>query len=291
MNLDLLSPRTTAVSSSDLISQLRRYQMIPQLLRGMVIDRATAPYACTSKEKESALAQFYQQHQLNSSGTLDAWLQINHLSQDEIEALALRAIQIEKFKVATWGSKLKSYFLKRKSSLDQVVYSLIRTGDPGLAQEIFYRLKDNEQSFAELARQFSEGSESQTGGKMGPVPLSQPHRAIRQLLVVSQSGQIWTPRRVEEWVVIVRLEQLVPVQNNAAVDQYLLNELFEAWVQAEVADQFQEELQSDVQKSDVLQSDVLQPNVLQSNVLQSNVLQPNVLHSLKTLKIEEELVA
>jgi parvulin-like peptidyl-prolyl isomerase len=244
MNLAALPPQKTVTSSPDLLSRLRLYQMIPQLLRGVVIDRAIAPIACTAEEKELALRQFYQQHQLDSSESIETCLQLNHLAQDEIESMALRPLQLEKFKIATWGSKLKSYFLKRKASLDQVVYSLIRTYDQGLAQELYYRLKDNEQSFAELAHQFSEGAENQTGGRIGPVPLSQPHPAIRQLLVVSQTGQLWSPRRVDEWVVIIRLEHLVPVQLNAAVEQYLLNELFEAWVQSEVAQQPQDVMQS-----------------------------------------------
>jgi parvulin-like peptidyl-prolyl isomerase len=244
MNLAVLPSKKVAAPSPDLLSRLRRYQLIPELLRGVVIDRAIAPFSYTAAEKELALMQFYQQYQLDSSESIETWLQLNYLAHDEIEAVALRPVLLEKFKIATWGSKLKSYFLKRKASLDQVVYSLIRTADQGLAQELYYRLQDNEQSFADLAHQFSEGAERQTGGRIGPVPLSQPHPAIRQLLVVSQSGQLWSPRRAEEWFVIVRLEHLAPVQINAAVEQYLLNELFETWVQAEVVRQSQVVLQS-----------------------------------------------
>jgi parvulin-like peptidyl-prolyl isomerase len=248
MNLAVLppkkAPKKVTASSPDLLDLLRQYQMIPQLLRGVVIDRAIAPFSCTAAEKESALIQFYARHRLDSPESIETWLQLNHLAQDEIETAALRPVQLEKFKVATWGNQLKSYFLKRKASLDQVIYSLIRTADQGLAQELYYRLQDNEQSFAELAHQFSEGAENQTGGRIGPVPLSQPHPAIRQLLVVSQTGQLWSPRRVDEWFVIIRLEHLAPVQLNAAVEQYLLNELFEAWVQPEAARQSQDVLQS-----------------------------------------------
>jgi parvulin-like peptidyl-prolyl isomerase len=244
MNLAVLPSKTVGASPLDLLSRLRHYQMIPQLLRGVVIDRAIAPFSCTPEETELALVQFYQQHQLDSPEAIKAWLRLNHLAFNELEAIAERPVLLEKFKVATWGGKLKSYFLERKSGLDRVVYSLIRTPDRGLAQELYYRLQDDEQSFAELARQFSEGAEKHTGGRIGPVPLSQPHPAIRHLLVVSQAGQFWSPRHIDEWFVIVRLDHLEPVQFNAAVEQYLLNELFEAWVEAEAAEQSQAVLQS-----------------------------------------------
>jgi parvulin-like peptidyl-prolyl isomerase len=256
MNLAVLPPPKVITPSPDLLALLRQYQLMPQLIRGLVIDRAIAPFTCTTSEKELALNQFYQNHQLDTQSAIETWLQQNHIANEELETIALRPIRIEKFKLAQWGSELKSCFLKRKASLDQVVYSLLRTQDLGLAQELYYRLKDNEQSFAELAHQFSEGPEKRTEGRIGPVPFSQPHPAIRHLLVVSQAGQLWSPRQVDEWFVIVRLEQLIPVHLNAAVEQYLLNELFETWAQTEVAQQ-----------------------------------SPSILHDLETLPLEEVFAA
>jgi parvulin-like peptidyl-prolyl isomerase len=237
MNLAVLNHEKVWTSSPDLLTLLRQYQLIPQLLQCMVIDRAIGSVVVTTAERELTLAQFYEQHQLNSPAAIATWLQGNHLAADEIESVALRSLRIEKFKLETWGNKLASYFLKRKSSLDRVVYSLIRTQDRGLAQEIYYRLQDDRQSFAELANQFSEGAENQTGGRIGPVPLSQPHPAIGHLLTVSQAGQLWPPRQIDEWFAIVRLEHLEPIRFDAAVKQYLLQELFETWVRSEVARQ------------------------------------------------------
>jgi parvulin-like peptidyl-prolyl isomerase len=233
----VLTDKKARTRSPDLLALLRQYQLIPQLLQCMVIDRAIDPIFVTAAERESALAQFYEYHQLDSPAAIETWLRHNHLVTDEIEPVALRSLRIEKFKLKTWGNQLESYFLKRKSSLDRVIYSLIRTQDWGLAQEIYYRLQDDRQSFAELAHQFSEGAENQTGGRIGPVPLSQPHPAIGHLLTVSQAGQLWPPRQIDEWFAIVRLEHLEPIRFDAAVKQYLLQELFETWVRSEVARQ------------------------------------------------------
>ncbi len=227
----------SCTSAPDILALLRQYQLIPQLLQCLVIDRAIDSVAVTVAERELAVAQFYERYQLDSPAAIETWLQHNHLAVDEIESVALRSLRIEKFKLKTWGNKLESYFLKRKSSLDRVVYSLIRTQDRGLAQEIYYRLQDDRLSFEELANQFSEGAENQTGGRIGPVPLSQPHPAIGHLLTVSQAGQLWPPRQIEEWFAIVRLEHLEPIRFDTAVKQYLLQELFETWVRAEVARQ------------------------------------------------------
>jgi parvulin-like peptidyl-prolyl isomerase len=237
MKLAILPDREAVASPPDLLALLRQYQLMPQLVRGIVIDRAISSFSCTAVERELALSQFDRQHQLDPPGAIETWLQLNHLTPDRREAVALRSLRIAKFQRHTWGSQLESYFLQRKASLDRVVYSLIRTHDRGLAQELYYRLQDDAGAFAELAQQFSEGAESQTGGRIGPVPLSQPHPAIGQLLIVSRAGQLWSPRRIDEWFAIVRLERLELVRFDTAVEQYLLDELLEIWVRAEVARQ------------------------------------------------------
>ena len=40
---------------------------------------------------------------------------------------------------------------------------------------------------------------------MGPESICKPHPAIAQLLKVSNKGQIWPPKKVEKWWIIVRL--------------------------------------------------------------------------------------
>jgi parvulin-like peptidyl-prolyl isomerase len=126
---------------------------------------------------------------------------------------------------------LESHFLKRKGQLDQVVYSLIRTKNKGIAEELYFRLEEQEQTFAELACEYSQGSEAQAGGIIGPVELGSIHPSLAQLLSISQPGQLWRPMPLGEWLLIVRLEKLIPVQLDELMRQRLLRELFEAWLQ------------------------------------------------------------
>ena len=104
-----------------------------------------------------------------------------------------------------------------------------------MAQELYFRIKAGEQSFADCAKEYSLGQEAQTGGLIGPVPISQPHPVIAQGLAISQPGQLWTPIKLESWYVIVRLEKLVPTQLDDAMRSTLLNHLFEQWLSEEMS--------------------------------------------------------
>src|SRR4028119_2379817 len=225
------------IKAEEIIPLLAGYQMLPSLLRELIIDQAIASLECTSEEKAKSLEQFYQQNQITDEAIKSAWLKHHRMTFEQLEALATRGLLIEKFKQATWGHKLESYFLGRKAQLERVIYSLIRTQDPGIAQELYFRIQEGEQSFADLAREYSQGAEAQTGGLIGPIELSVPHPNLAQMLRLSQPGQLCPPIRLGEWFVVVRLDKFIPAQLDAPMRQRLLNECFNTWLSEQLNQQ------------------------------------------------------
>jgi parvulin-like peptidyl-prolyl isomerase len=221
-------------AAEELIPLLASYQIVPQLLCESIIDEAIASISCTPEEIEMACQQFEEHWELTCETKKQAWLNHYGMSQEQLELLATRKLRIEKFKQETWGHKLESYFLKRKSHLDRAIYSLLRTKDKGIANELYFRLSEGEQSFADLAREYSQGPEAETGGLMGPVELGTLNPHLVELLYTSQPGQVSPPLPFGEWYVIVRLEKLLPAQFNEAMRQRLLGEFFQAWFQEQL---------------------------------------------------------
>lgn len=212
-----------------LLEQLQHHQLLPRLVQEIVLDQAIESVAC---DPEEAYKTFCRQRNLVSEEHQQNWQTQHKLTQEQMYMLALREAKIEKFKEDTWGNKAESYFLERKIKLDRVLYSLIRTKDPSLAQELYFRLNDDGGSFADLARRYSEGQEAQTGGLIGPVELSVPHPMIGRMLSVSQPEQLWSPTPIGEWYVITRLEKFVPAQFDDAMRKRLIDELFKTWLQS-----------------------------------------------------------
>lgn len=222
------------ITAEEIIPLLTSYQMLPRLLVEFVIDQAIAPITCTPDEIADAYQQFCKKSQITSETKRQAWLERYRMTQEQLEALATRGLRIDKFKQASWGHKLESYFLSCKSRLDKVIYSLIQTQDVAIAQELYFRIHEGEASFTELAQEYSQGMEAQTGGFVGPVELSTCHPTLAQMLLMSQPGKLWPPICIGEWVVIVRLEKFIPAQLNEPVRQRLLNELFANWLQEQL---------------------------------------------------------
>lgn len=222
------------IAEAAIIPLLASFQMLPQLWREIIIDQAIDSIELTSVEKTTTIKQFDEEHQLTTQTELQAWLERYGMTLEQKDALSTRNLRIEKFKQITWESKLESYFIGHKSQLDRVIYSLIRTTDVEIAQELYFRLRAGEQSFAECAREYSQGPEAETGGMLGPVELGTPHPTLAKMLSTSLPGQLWSPTRLGEWLVIVRLEKLIPAQLDKPMRQQLLNKLFEGWLQEQI---------------------------------------------------------
>ncbi|GBF79451.1 peptidylprolyl isomerase [Aphanothece sacrum] len=222
------------ISEQELYPILAQYRLLPQLAKEIIVEQAIAEIECSPEEATLAKEQFYQRQQLTNENELQLWLEHHGMTRQQLENLSVRDIKIEKFKQIKWGEQLESYFIKCKGQLDRVVYSLIRTKEAGIAQELYFRLEEGESDFVDLARQYSEGSEAQTGGLIGPVELNVPHPRIGQILSSSKSGQISPPTKVGDWWIIVRLEKYMSAQLDDPTRQRLLNELFQGWLIAQI---------------------------------------------------------
>lgn len=217
----------TALDVSALILKLKEHQLMPKLVQEIVIDEAIAEIPCSPEE---AMQIYCTKRGLFSLEQQQAWCQQQKQTPEQMTQAAVREQKLLKFQESKWGEQVESYFLQRKAQLDRVRYSLIRTKDVSLAQEIYFRLNDDGASFASLASQYSEGQESKTGGMVGPVELNVPHPVLARMLMVSKPGQLWAPTQIGEWLVIARLEQFLPAQFDESMRERLLAEQFQAWL-------------------------------------------------------------
>ncbi|NER39962.1 MAG: peptidylprolyl isomerase [Oscillatoria sp. SIO1A7] len=231
---DVLQIGNKTIDSNEIPTILKRQGLWPQFLKSLVIEEAIADTPCSQEERSRAVEEWRLQNKLTSMEAWNAWMESQGMTQKDVEGIIVQPLRLEKFKKAKWGSKVEGYFMDRRSSLDQLVYSLLRTQNQHLARELYYRIEQQEVAFADCAREYSEGPEKQTGGLLGPVPASQPHPHISKLLLISQPGQLWPPQNLAEWFVIVRLEKFIPAQLDDSMRRRLIDEMYETWLKEQV---------------------------------------------------------
>ena len=205
------------------VAELARWGLLEQVARERCIDELLRDRPLPGPERLILLRQELEQRlHLLEPQAREQWLQRHGLTDHDLDRMAARSWQWLMWCRERWGADLQTIFLQRKAEFDRVTYSLLRLLDAELASELYLQIKEGEASFSELAAQFSGGPEKRTGGLLGPVPLSQPHPALAKLLQVSQPGQIWPPKQLEGWWVVVRLEKLQAATLDPPLQERLL---------------------------------------------------------------------
>lgn len=205
---------------------------MPQVLHGLILDQAIATVEYTETERR----QFCQGLHPNPGGR--SRFQQEGMTAKDLEDWIDRELRIRKFQRQRWGKALYSHFLQRKHQLDQVVCSLIYLEDSNMAQELYFRIAEGEQSFAEVARLYSQEETADTGGQVGPIELGKLHPRLAQMFYGARPGQLWAPTPIGSQTVIARLDASLPVQLNEAMQQTLLNELLDQWLQDQLKQRF-----------------------------------------------------
>lgn len=207
--------------------------LLPRVRRELVIDRALAGISLAPEDEAAVRAEADSRW---SDADARASLECAGVRLEDFIEANLRAKRLRIFQEQTWKAALPGYFLKRKSALDQAVYWLLRTRDRLLARELYFRIKEGEEDFATVAANHSEGSEAQTCGMLGPSPLGSLAPGLAKLLLESQPGQLRPPMQIGEWIVIVRLQGILPCQLDAEMESRLYGELLDAWVEEHLAE-------------------------------------------------------
>lgn len=219
----------------ELLSDLRRHDLLTQLVRRRIIAEAVSSEQLTAGEIEQARANFLLKHSLNDAESIQNFQDIRGWSEEDFRFQISLPILIQSYCRNHYSHKSEAYFLAKKDHLDRVVYSLLRTKDPYLAQELFLRIDSGESNFGDLASEFSEGDERKTKGIIGPVPMTKAHPIVAETLRTAKPGVLLHPFRVAEWWLVIRLESYAPAIFDEAMAESLSKQLFDEWINHELS--------------------------------------------------------
>ena len=226
-----LHPGTPWASCNELNRLLRQQGLCLAVAEAAILDQICQAIALPPEE-EQRLAELYLSNQgVDSEQERQAWLQRKGWQENDLIYFASKRHRLELFKQRVFEQEVEIRFLERKLDLDQVTYSLLRVEDQLLAEELYHRLADDGADWAELAQAHSQGPERGSGGRIGPVPLTQAHPAVSERLRTNPIGEVIGPFWLVNIWVLLRLEAWDPAPLDELMRQQLREELFEQWLE------------------------------------------------------------
>lgn len=184
----------------------------------------------TKEEQEIVKDNWFKSNSINNTDQLNKWKKENLQNNEDWDNIISREFKWSKWCIHKFKDEIQDYFQEKKAHLDKYIYSIIRVKSEGLSKELFLRIKDKESDFFSIAKEFSEGIEQKTGGLIGPTNLNNPHPIISNILKESRANQIWAPKKINDWWVIIRLEEKVPSILNEELKIRLSKELGEKYL-------------------------------------------------------------
>jgi hypothetical protein len=216
---------------------LTQHGLLLPLMKSLILGNAVSAISLSEEERNEALKIWSQRLGIKSDEELLAYCKQQLINIDIARYQAELPIRIDRHALEEFSHRAEQRFLKRKAELDQVVYSLIRCRDRGLAQELYLRISEGEATFAELASEHSEGEEKARSGIVGPAPLNQSHPRVTEMLRSGQAKQLFAPIFIDPWWLIVRLEDLKPAVFNESMKLGMCRDLLQEWVNEQLQQQ------------------------------------------------------
>lgn len=221
--------------TGELAARLARHGLLAPLVEREVVAQAVQAVELSEELRRQAQQAWSTHHGITSREQLEAHLRSQGIGEADLIWQAELPVRIAIHSEQQFGHRAENRFLARKNALDEVIYSLLRVSNGALARELYLRIAEGEADFAQLAARYAEGPEKATRGVVGPVPILQAHPQLAELLRTSQPGQLRPPLQIEQWWLVVRLENLRPASFDDTMQRRMARELFDDWVAEEVS--------------------------------------------------------
>jgi len=212
------------------IAGLASRRLWVQWLRARLMDEASAGFEADAEELANAWLAFCKRHQLDPETPAKVPPEFTGCSPTGLKAAVERDVRIAKWKKALFEPEAAQHFERRKPALDRVVYSLLRVKEAGLARELWFRIKEGEASFADLAPKYASGNEVYTAGIVGPVAFGAMHPSLAVVLKPARAGELLKPFAVAEWFLVARVDHHLPVEFDEAMKHQMTEELAAQWL-------------------------------------------------------------
>jgi hypothetical protein len=212
-------------------AELGGYRLWKSLLRARLLDEASAGFSVDADQLDSAWLGFCKKFQTDPSTSQPVPSDFLGCPPEKLKSAIEREVRIANWKKALFEPHAEEHFERRKPALDRVVYSLLRVKEAGLARELWFRIKEGEATFADLAPTYASGNEVYTAGIVGPAAFGAMHPSLAGILKPARIGELLRPVAIAEWFLVARVEHHLPAGLDEATRAQMVEELVHIWLE------------------------------------------------------------
>jgi parvulin-like peptidyl-prolyl isomerase len=235
-------PQNPLISPNEILQQLKVSCQFPTVVQS-VMARKIVTQTAQSKgiqiepaELQKAADSFRLKNNLSGAKETLAWLQTYLLSIDDLEALVHHTVLSAKLANHLFQDKVEPYFAEHQLNYTQVFLYEVIFSNLDLAMELFYAIQEQEITFTEVARKYSQDPEHRRrGGYCGLLTRKDLKPEISAAVFAATPPQVLRPIVVGKRVHLVWAEEVLSPTLDDDLRQQILSELFADWLQQQTA--------------------------------------------------------
>jgi len=220
------------ISVSSVLDVLRSKEQIKLLVYELILNETLSDIKLDPHFEAELIENFRNERSLESDEAFQDFLDKRQLTDLLFKNMLTRPYKVIQYREERWGPRANSLYLKHKDSYDMITYRRLQSSNADVMQEVFFRLKDQEDSWETLARQFP-GAKPDADARIGPIPVTQIDPVIVEALRRCNPDTVLSPLLVQDQVVVMQLEKFEASKLDDNVRAQIIRKEFDEWLRDE----------------------------------------------------------
>ncbi len=234
----LALPEITPASDAEILTYLRRTCKIAELAAlterdKLVLQLCEQLNITLSDEEWQAGGDTFRTERklLSASETLD-WLTYQRIAVEDWSQGIRVALLTKKLQEHLFGENVDAHYLNNREQYKRIAVSQILVSDLPEALRLMQLLREGQDSFCALALEYSKGRRSrENGGFVGVRFVAELIPEIAEAIAGAEVGKLIGPISTKFGYHIIRVEKWFPAELTVDVREYILETLFQLWLQ------------------------------------------------------------
>ena len=220
------------INDSELIAIIRSANLIRLIAREKILNDLVREIQINQDQYDAAMTAYKVNNGIDSDIGYAKHAEEIGLTIELIEEKILRKIKIDMFKEEKWGVRINSMYLQKKDEYDLVTYKCLVSDDGNVMKEVYFRIKDGEETWESMMKQF-KGRKDSRSGVIGPIEAGKMEKELIDALKKAGKGNIIGPIRINSGMAVVELIDIKPKTTDKKLIAEIINREYESWLKQE----------------------------------------------------------
>lgn len=236
-----LSSSIPQVSAEDIVSFLKQKQGYKAIYRQLIVSKIITQTAqakgvsVTSAEIQAEANKIRYQYRLEKASDTLRWLKDSMITEQDWEDGIIMTLLACKLANFLFSQEAKHFFQQNKLDFEKIIFYQIILPNQAFAQELFYRITEEEISFYEAAHLYDIDEKRRLCcGYEGKFDRWSLNPEVSALLFAHPVGQVLGPLKTNQGFHLFKVTEIISAEFCQNTKQKIIDKLFKDWLDREL---------------------------------------------------------